>query len=146
MISGLLITAACICWGIDNHLTALTDGASPQTVTFLPSKLPGFVSILVTLANFLLIEPKTNPPYRLQVITFQVFCRRNLSGGFFLSEPEELRKIIIQKSLDFSTGLLFLRRHESEGQWSHWLHRFSDLKNQSSRHHSTRFEHDRLPP
>lgn len=33
--SALLITAACFCWGVDNHLTALTDGATPQAVTFV---------------------------------------------------------------------------------------------------------------
>jgi len=33
--SGLLIIAACICRRIDNHLTALTDGASSQTVIFV---------------------------------------------------------------------------------------------------------------
>lgn len=39
--SALLITAACFCWGIDNHLTALTDGASPQTVTFVKGIVAG---------------------------------------------------------------------------------------------------------
>jgi len=45
--SGLLITAACICWGIDNHLTALTDGASPQTVTFIKGIVPGSVYLMI---------------------------------------------------------------------------------------------------
>lgn len=45
--SGLLITAACICWGIDNHLTALTDGASPQTVTFVKGIVAGSVNLLI---------------------------------------------------------------------------------------------------
>lgn len=39
--SAMLITAACFCWGIDNHLTALTDGASPQTVTFVKGLVAG---------------------------------------------------------------------------------------------------------
>lgn len=47
LISGLLITAACICWGIDNHLTALTDGASPQTVTFIKGIVAGSVNLLI---------------------------------------------------------------------------------------------------
>ncbi len=29
------VAAACLCWGVDNHLTAIADGASPQTVTFI---------------------------------------------------------------------------------------------------------------
>jgi drug/metabolite transporter (DMT)-like permease len=45
--SGLLITAACICWGIDNHLTALTDGASPQSVTFVKGVVAGSVNLLI---------------------------------------------------------------------------------------------------
>jgi len=45
--SGLLITAACICWGIDNHLTAITDGASPQTVTFVKGIVAGTVNLLI---------------------------------------------------------------------------------------------------
>lgn len=45
--SGLLITAACICWGIDNHLTALTDGASPQTVTFVKGIIAGSVNLMI---------------------------------------------------------------------------------------------------
>lgn len=45
--SGLLITAACICWGIDNHLTALTDGASPQTVTFVKGIVAGSVNLII---------------------------------------------------------------------------------------------------
>ncbi len=47
LISALLITAACISWGIDNHLTALTDGASPQSVTFLKGIVAGSVNLLI---------------------------------------------------------------------------------------------------
>lgn len=47
MISGLLITAACICWALDNHLTALTDGASPQTVTFIKGIVAGSVNLII---------------------------------------------------------------------------------------------------
>ena len=43
----LLITAACFCWGIDNHLTALTDGASPQVVTFIKGFVAGPVNFLI---------------------------------------------------------------------------------------------------
>ena len=45
--SALLITAACICWALDNHLTALTDGASPQTVTFIKGIVAGSVNFLI---------------------------------------------------------------------------------------------------
>jgi len=45
--SGLLITAACICWGMDNHLTALVDGASPQIVTFVKGIVAGSVNFII---------------------------------------------------------------------------------------------------
>ncbi len=47
IISALLITAACISWAVDNHLTALTDGASPQSVTFLKGIVAGSVNLLI---------------------------------------------------------------------------------------------------
>ncbi|HET9570999.1 MAG TPA: DMT family transporter [Bacteroidales bacterium] len=43
--AALLITAACLCWGIDNHLTALTDGGTPQAVTFVKGLVAGSVSL-----------------------------------------------------------------------------------------------------
>lgn len=45
--SALLITAACFCWGIDNHLTALTDCASPQTVTFVIGIVAGSINLMI---------------------------------------------------------------------------------------------------
>ena len=42
--SGLLITAACFSWAIDNHLTALTDGSSPHSVTFIKGIVAGSVN------------------------------------------------------------------------------------------------------
>ena len=45
--SALLITAACFCWGVDNHLTALTDGATPQAVTFVKGIMAGTVNLLI---------------------------------------------------------------------------------------------------
>jgi drug/metabolite transporter (DMT)-like permease len=45
--SGLLITAACFCWGVDNHLTALTERASPQAVTFVKGMFAGSVNLVI---------------------------------------------------------------------------------------------------
>lgn len=55
--AGLLITAACICWAIDNHLTALVDGASPQTVTFVKGLVAGSVNFII--GCFLSSQPLT---------------------------------------------------------------------------------------
>ena len=45
--SALLITVACFCWGVDNHLTALTDGVTPQVVTFVKGIMAGMVNFLI---------------------------------------------------------------------------------------------------
>lgn len=47
IMAGLIITAACFCWGVDNHLTALTDGASPQIVTFVKGIVAGSVNLII---------------------------------------------------------------------------------------------------
>jgi drug/metabolite transporter (DMT)-like permease len=65
IISGLLITTACICWAVDNHLTALTDGASPQTVTFIK----GIVLL------FMLPPPRTSEQHAVRY-----YFQRRLSG------------------------------------------------------------------
>ncbi len=40
----LLVTLACVSWGMDNHLTALVDGASPKTITFIKGLFAGSVN------------------------------------------------------------------------------------------------------
>jgi drug/metabolite transporter (DMT)-like permease len=47
IISGLFIISACACWAVDNHLTALTDGVSPQTVTFVKGFVAGSVNLVI---------------------------------------------------------------------------------------------------
>lgn len=55
IMAGLIITAACFCWGADNHLTALTDGASPQTVTFVKGIIAGTVNLII--GSMISVEP-----------------------------------------------------------------------------------------
>ncbi len=49
IIPGLFIIAACFCWGIDNHLTALIDGASPRTITFIKGGVAGATNLSIGL-------------------------------------------------------------------------------------------------
>ncbi len=51
--AGLLVAAACFCWGLDNHLTALIDGISPAQSTFWKGLLAGTVNLAIGL----LVEP-----------------------------------------------------------------------------------------
>ena len=45
--AGGLVFLACICWGMDNHLTALIDGISPAATTFWKGLAAGSVNFLI---------------------------------------------------------------------------------------------------
>jgi len=45
--AGGLIALACVCWGIDNHLTALIDGVTPAQSTFWKGLVAGTVNLLL---------------------------------------------------------------------------------------------------
>ena len=47
--AGGLIALACVCWGIDNHLTALIDGISPAQSTFWKGLVAGTVNLMLGL-------------------------------------------------------------------------------------------------
>ena len=47
IISGLLVLLACICWGIDNQLTSLVDGITPQATTFIKGLCGGTVNLII---------------------------------------------------------------------------------------------------
>lgn len=47
LVPAMFVTAACVCWGIDNHLTALSDGTTPQAVTFVKGIIAGCVNITI---------------------------------------------------------------------------------------------------
>ncbi len=53
--AGLLVMAACICWGIDNHLTALIDGITAAQSTFWKGLAAGSTNLIIglTLAPFI---------------------------------------------------------------------------------------------
>ncbi|MBI4514696.1 MAG: DMT family transporter [Deltaproteobacteria bacterium] len=43
----LLVSLACLCWGLDNHLTALIDGMSATRATFWKCSVAGTVNLLL---------------------------------------------------------------------------------------------------
>lgn len=45
--AGLLVAAACACWGIDNHLTALIDGITPTQSTLCKGLVAGSVNLAI---------------------------------------------------------------------------------------------------
>jgi len=45
IVSALFILFACIFWGLDNHLSALIDGVTPQTITFVKGFIGGITNL-----------------------------------------------------------------------------------------------------
>lgn len=43
--AGLLVAAACLCWGLDNHFTALIDGITPMQSTFWKGLVAGSTNL-----------------------------------------------------------------------------------------------------
>lgn len=47
VISAIFILLACISWGFDNHLSAIIDGVSPQTITFVKAVFGGGTNLMI---------------------------------------------------------------------------------------------------
>ncbi len=48
--SAALVAAACLCWGLDNHFTALIDALTPAQTTFLKGLIAGSVNFAIGLS------------------------------------------------------------------------------------------------
>ena len=55
--AGLLVALACLCWGIDNHLTALIDGISPAQSTFWKGLVAGSTNLLMGISLGPMVAP-----------------------------------------------------------------------------------------
>ena len=49
LLPGLLVALACICWGFDNHFTALIDGLTPQETTLWKGLVAGATNLAIGL-------------------------------------------------------------------------------------------------
>ena len=49
LVAGLMVALGCLCWGFDNHLTALIDGITPSESTFWKGSVAGTVNLLIGL-------------------------------------------------------------------------------------------------
>lgn len=49
-VGGLFIIGACICWGVDNSVTARIDQLSPEQITFTKGAVAGTVNLILGLA------------------------------------------------------------------------------------------------
>jgi drug/metabolite transporter (DMT)-like permease len=50
LLGALLVGAACLAWGLDNHFTALNDGLSPQEGTFIKGVAAGTCNLAIGFA------------------------------------------------------------------------------------------------
>ena len=50
-LAAMLVTLACVCWGLDNHLTALIDEMSATRTTFWKCGVAGTVNLLLGIAT-----------------------------------------------------------------------------------------------
>jgi drug/metabolite transporter (DMT)-like permease len=55
--AGALVLAACTCWGLDNHWTALIDGITPSQTAFWKGIAAGAVNLAIGLASAPLAAP-----------------------------------------------------------------------------------------
>jgi drug/metabolite transporter (DMT)-like permease len=119
--SGLLVTAACVCWAIDNHLTAITDGASPQTVTFVKGVVAGSVNFIIgcLIANQPMLLGNIMPAIILGIFSY------GLSIVLYVTSAQNIGAT--RSQIFFSTAplwgviLSYLFFHDS----FHWVHIFS---------------------
>jgi drug/metabolite transporter (DMT)-like permease len=58
-VSALLVAAACVCWGLDNHWTALVDGISPARATLVKGAGAGALNLALGLTLAPLAAPPT---------------------------------------------------------------------------------------
>jgi drug/metabolite transporter (DMT)-like permease len=58
LLAALLVAAACLCWGLDNHWTALIDGITPASSTLVKGAAAGTVNLAIGVA----IDPLTASP------------------------------------------------------------------------------------
>ena len=140
MWSGLLVVAACIGWGLDNHWTALMDGLSPSETTAWKGLVAGaatctlgyviepwdagWVSVAAALsvgalsygASIVLhvIGSQHLGATRAQVVfSTAPFIGAALSFAF-LGEGLGVRYVVASSGLAMGVALLFLDRHEHE--------------------------------
>lgn len=55
--AGALVAGACLCWGLDNHLTALIDGITPARSTLVKGLFAGSTNLAIGLLDAPLVAP-----------------------------------------------------------------------------------------
>lgn len=117
--AGGLVALACICWGVDNHLTALIDGITPAQSTFWK----GIAAGSVNLALGLIAAPIQVPPLTLAAALGLGAVSYGLSILLYITAAQNLGAI--RSQLIFSGapffGLLFSILLGDILSWLQWI-------------------------
>jgi len=160
VVSGVFVLLACIFWGLDNHLSAIVDGVSPQSITFVKGLFGGLTNFTIGMfVDSHLVHPEYIPvalligvfSYGLSIVLY-VNSAQNLGATrsqilfstapfwgilvawILLGEPLTLILLI---SFAFLVGGIFLMNLASHGH-EHWHKRIIHIHQHShdDGHHS----------
>lgn len=166
--AGLMVALGCLCWGFDNHLTALIDGITPSESTFWKGSVAGTVNLLIGLhlaplaANWIV----TGEALALGTLSYgasialyitaaqhigatrgqMIFSTAPFFGAALsiaiLGEPLTVLQGVAAGVL---VGALFLLAQESHGhEHEHWAMRHEHWHRHDDEHHT--HVHPKLPP
>ncbi len=99
--AGLLVTIACIAWGLDNHLTALIDGISPAQSTFYKGTVAGSINLLLGI----LIQPSTTSFQNIAIALSIGMLAYGISIVFYITSAQSLGAT--RSQMLFSSAPLF---------------------------------------
>ena len=165
--AGLLVLAACVCWGIDNHATALIDGITPAQSTFWKGLAAGSTNLLIGLSLAPLAASAGEVlgglgigvvSYGLSIVLYiasaqQLGATRSqlifssapfwgvLISVLVLGEPFTWQLAIAALMLAASIGLLYLEQHEHAHR--HAAQQHEHLHNHHDGHHL--HHHEQFP-
>ncbi len=84
--AGALVAGACLCWGIDNHLTALIDGITPAQSTFWKGLVAGATNLTIGVA----LAPLSASPWTIVAALGVGALSYGLSIVLYISSAQQL--------------------------------------------------------
>lgn len=100
--AGGLTALACLCWGFDNHFTALIDDLSPSRSTMIKGLAAGATNLLIGLALAGWTPPSAGPALRALLVGFVSY---GLSITLYIAAAQKLGAV--RSQLAFSTAPVF---------------------------------------
>lgn len=86
LMAGILVLLACLCWGLDNHLTGLIDGITPSQSTFWKGLVAGTTNVLIGFA----FGPSTVAPLSIFTGLFVGVWAYGASIALYISSAQAL--------------------------------------------------------